>query len=1255
MITPIAKPLSALEAEYTVVVVGSGYGAGAAASRLARAGQSVCVLERGREILPGQYPNTLTTAGAEMQVDTTRGRLGNPSGLFNVHVNPDMIAVVGCGLGGTSLINANVTLEMDPRLFDHASWPDEFRQDKTALAEFTAHAMTMLGARPYPDTFPVLNKLQALAASAQAMKQPFYRPPIAVNFEDQVNPFGVAQPRCTLCGDCTSGCNDGAKNTTLMNYLPDANNHGAHIFTRARVSHVERDGDGWRVHFQGVRDAAGDGAEEAMSVKARIVVLGAGSLGSTEILLRSRERGLPLSKQLGRRFSGNGDVLAFGYNNHWQTDSSSTPEHPAYKSLNGVGRGSNTLTAAQLPGPCITGVIDMRGAARVEDGLVIEEGVIPGAVATMLPPGGFFADALFGNFMQYGPTQAGSRLTEAQAEGNAIQNDPGNLTQMSYAGPIARTQTYLVMSVDDAGGTLRLESDRVRIDWPGAGRSDVIARDNRLLEQANDAIQGHFVPNPVWTEPQGYALVTVHPVGGCGMGNDAESGVVDHKCQVFASDTGRDVHAGLYVCDGAAMPGAVGVNPLLTITAVAERACALIARDHGWTIDYTLAPAKPLPKAAAQSPARPAGTHQPALERLKTALRSWVHEVEHTVLDEIHGAVSDVARALEDGAIDLATRLLRAIIDKYPDLLSPAFQFSERMHGFASTRPVGPAGDARERISTDFEIATAWGRADNDALSFDLCVRTDDLHRLTSDPTHPAAITGTVTCPALSEAPMRVRRGEFHLLPVDAQRVETWRMTYDMVLERAGGPVHFHGFKVLHDRPGSHWWDDVTTLYVTVREGEAGDGDLLAQGTLRLDLEDLLWQGASVRIDPSHGLIADIVNHVPSARAAIEMAYMGRFAGFFGGVLFQAYGGLLADLNNFPAQPGARPPKRSLKAPLPTVHPVALPDGFSIRLTRYQGGPKGPVILAPGFSVKASSFAIDTIDRNFVEFLTAHGYDVWLFDYRASPASGSPIQPYTIDDIACVDWPAAVAFVQQATGARDVQTLAHCVGSMSLLMALLRGMKGVRSVVSSALTLHPVTTWLNYLKVDLDLVRVMERMSALAGGFDVVPGGSLLDHEIDAVAWNVPVPAGEECKNPVCHRIFTIFGPSYTHAQLDHATHTALMEQFGRIALPPFEQLSLILARGRAVDHLGADAYVQPALAANLALPISFVTGALNQIFDPETIARTRQWLVTHNGPAHYDQHVFDGYAHMDLYIGRNAAVDVYPHLLERLERYATP
>jgi len=98
-------------------------------------------------------------------------------------------------------------------------------------------------------------------------------------------------------------------------------------------------------------------------------------------------------------------------------------------------------------------------------------------------------------------------------------------------------------------------------------------------------------------------------------------------------------------------------------------------------------------------------------------------------------------------------------------------------------------------------------------------------------------------------------------------------------------------------------------------------------------------------------------------------------------------------------------------------------------------------------------------------------------------------------------------------------------------------------------------------------------------------------------------------------------------------------------------QTSPGILKGTVVDKDGHDSYLTPENARRLALPITFVTGALNQIFDPETVARTYRWVVEHNGATHYAQHLFERYAHMDLFIGRDAATDVYPFLADWLER----
>ena len=237
----LSLALDQLKEHYTVVVVGSGYGGSITASRLARAGQRVCLLERGREILPGEYPDTEPEALREVQADTPPKRVGSPTGLYDFRVNPDINVFVGCGLGGTSLVNASVSIEADPRVFQDPVWPASLRNDlNTLVAEGFQRAEEMLKPVRYPESQPPLRKVDAMRQSAARMDATFERVRINVTFEDRVNEAGVEQKACLLCGDCVTGCNHHAKNTVLMNYLPDAANHGAEIFTETQVRYLER-------------------------------------------------------------------------------------------------------------------------------------------------------------------------------------------------------------------------------------------------------------------------------------------------------------------------------------------------------------------------------------------------------------------------------------------------------------------------------------------------------------------------------------------------------------------------------------------------------------------------------------------------------------------------------------------------------------------------------------------------------------------------------------------------------------------------------------------------------------------------------------------------------------------------------------------------------------------------------------------------------------------------------------------------------
>jgi cholesterol oxidase len=536
---PLSSPLSALRPAYDVVVIGSGYGGGVAASRLARAGQSVCVIEKGKEFPTGSFPSRLPELRRELQLNGGKMRSGSRTGLFDFRLGADIHVLVGCGLGGGSLINAGVALKPDARVFADPSWPEELASDGLLELGFK-RAASMLRPTRYANA-PDLTKYRALESASTAFGVPPVAAPVVVSFEDIVNPAGVAQPACTLCGDCCSGCNVGAKNTVAMTYLPDAKAHGGEIFTELSVSHVAKGEGGWRVYF-----APSDAKDASSScVDAKTVVLAAGTLGSTEILLRSRERGLGLSDRLGEGFSANGDIIAFALGGR--------------ERVNGIGVGFPPKFDGDAVGACVAGQIELPDAADLDRSMILQEGVMPSALAPLLPV--FFI--------------AGGRLLGAAQ----------SLIKGVYQGPLSHLHTFFVVSHDDAKGRISLDNGSARVHWPGAGTEPVYARVDAALSKAAEAVGGRYIKSPLAATNMGTKPATAHPLGGCGMGQNATLGVVNHKCQVFDSKASETTHSGLYVCDGSVIPRSIGVNPLLTITALAERAMVHLARDHNLGFD----------------------------------------------------------------------------------------------------------------------------------------------------------------------------------------------------------------------------------------------------------------------------------------------------------------------------------------------------------------------------------------------------------------------------------------------------------------------------------------------------------------------------------------------------------------------------------------------------------------------------------------------------------------------------------------------
>jgi cholesterol oxidase len=566
----LASDRSRLGDQYDVVIIGSGYGGAISAARLgcanARAGHPlrIALLERGDEHPTGRFPDT--PAGFFSQL---RHPEKNPLGLYELLSHPTVDVMQGCGLGGTSLINANVALAPDREVFA-SGWPRAIQEDAESgrLATYYQRARHMLDPVPFAAgrnfaKVPVFGDVaHAAGAHAKALD-------LTVSREARVTRFGVRRDACRSCGDCITGCNFGGKNTVATNYLPMARHFGVDLFVRLEVDHVEAcPGGGYRLIVRD-RGAHPSGPlplslpiptlarEETRTLVARRVILAAGTLGTAGILLRSAAAGLPLSGQLGHGFSGNGDFFAVAYN----TDHITHIQGLGQQALGPDGTGDGAA------GPSIT--VGMRlgeGDPDLRRRFTIQDLGSPSALV------GFFRLGI---------------LSLAALEGGVALRRPRHFARWLHdlvpnsTGAFNRTLGFLIMGHDSAQGRLHLRTDgSVSIEWPDAARDTIFAEANAMLAATMPTIGGTYIINPISRyRAFDQNLVTAHPLGGCITADDAGGGTVDHRGRVYAED-GR-VHEGLYVSDGSVIPRALGVNPLLTISAFTERMVEHLRHELG--------------------------------------------------------------------------------------------------------------------------------------------------------------------------------------------------------------------------------------------------------------------------------------------------------------------------------------------------------------------------------------------------------------------------------------------------------------------------------------------------------------------------------------------------------------------------------------------------------------------------------------------------------------------------------------------------
>jgi cholesterol oxidase len=537
---------------FDAVVVGSGFGGAVAAHRLSEARLSVLVLERGVPYPPGAFPRTPRGIKENFWAPAS-GLLG----LFEVWSFSHVTAIVSSGLGGGSLIYANVLLRKPPDTFD--GWP----LDYAALAPHYRNAEEVLRPRPFPDVEPYASAPKTLefarAAAAAGLK--VERPPLAIAFAAGDGPpapnvtlppdhnlHGRERRTCRLCGECDVGCNEGAKHTLDFNYLSAAVRQGAQVRTCCEaVGVAPTRAGGYTVRYLQHVSARGDHPEHLLdptreldrTVEGKIVVLAAGSLGSTRLLLSSRAVLPGLSEQLGRRFSSNGDMFTV-----------------ARDCRVGNGRRRRKRPGRRLD-PSFGPVITLSASSRNGHDLWLQDAGGP-ATSEWLWQGLEMPADLWG-MRGVVVRRVMARLLRRPREtrlGPDLARLMGSTRSSSAMLPL------LHMGLDVPGGRLRLQGDALELDWSPNGESAPYFRASR---EAGERVAGELGGRLRFARKG--RTPTVHPVGGCAMGTSASEGVVDTWGEVF----GR---RGLFVTDGAVLPGPVGPNPSLTIAALADRFAA---------------------------------------------------------------------------------------------------------------------------------------------------------------------------------------------------------------------------------------------------------------------------------------------------------------------------------------------------------------------------------------------------------------------------------------------------------------------------------------------------------------------------------------------------------------------------------------------------------------------------------------------------------------------------------------------------------
>jgi lysosomal acid lipase/cholesteryl ester hydrolase len=345
-----------------------------------------------------------------------------------------------------------------------------------------------------------------------------------------------------------------------------------------------------------------------------------------------------------------------------------------------------------------------------------------------------------------------------------------------------------------------------------------------------------------------------------------------------------------------------------------------------------------------------------------------------------------------------------------------------------------------------------------------------------------------------------------------------------------------------------------------------------------------------------------------------------------------------------------------------TTHRFSTDDGLDLSMLRFCREASDDVVLVVHGLTTSSDMFIMPEHHNLVRYLLDNGFsDVWTLDFRMSNRHpyNRELRPFSMDDVALYDFPAALRTMRQKIGVRRVHVVTHCLGSVSFLMSLFGGaVRDVTSVIANSVGLTPrVPTWSRMkLAFAPPLMESVLRLPCMDPRWHAGPRfsrGRLFSRAVDLFH--------RECDDSACHMLSLMWGTGwpalFSHDLLHEITHARSGDLYGGTGLHYHRHVRAMVRAGRAVrldpsdsrhDALPRD-YLEGA--GRITTPVLLTTGDQNRVFADSNIVCYERLQAA--APGRHELEVFPGYGHQDVFMGRDVAHDVFPRMLDFMKRQA--